>query len=261
MASVVKVLLAGGFATTIQGAFCPKGFTGSQAFPVEWEIPLWPMNLTDEQASELRTVTLTGFGNDYLNQEFLEGPSQDFLVQGRNTYWAGTGDFFLYWCDNFKKWRIAQVKGYKANRDGKCLAFASDSHRDRDILDPNFLKGWTEAEEGKWVEKPEAGVDGLGTLAEKMAIIAELEAAEARTRGNESDECDPDDPFCDEDEDEDSPKNTVPFGGETKDGKCPLRPIAFMVKEKAKDVAKKAMNFMKTMLPMLLGPPVPEEEL
>ena len=150
-------------------SFCPKGFGGG-AFPSEYQIPSWPEDMPFEDSAKLRTVSLGGFKNVMLNEEYLEGPNSDFLMQGRETYWQASGQYFMYYCQRFRKWRIAEISAFSRNMDGQCFAFVSDAYPHRDILNKTMLKGFIEVEDGEWVSREDAGVVALGKLGDQMVV-------------------------------------------------------------------------------------------
>lgn len=200
---------------------CPKGFGATDfAFPTEWKIPVWPDNMTDEELSELAMVEMTGFAIEPMNDEFLEGPTLDFHMQGEKTYWSANGEYFLYRCDRFKKWRIAGISGFLQNKMGECLAFVSDAYPNRDILDPELIKGWIEVEEGQWVVRDNAGVNKLGRLADSPVMKNRTET---------------------DDDDEEYTDNST----------CPVMPTMRRFGRKAKKKAKEVATYIGRMFPAL----------
>merc|ERR1711879_220690 len=105
-------------AFTVEG-FCPKGFGNDAWFPEEWKIPTWPENIPLEQLSNLHLVTLGGFKMPDLNEEYLEGPTEEFSMQGRETYWQESGQYFMYYCIRYAKWRIAALSAFGKNKEGQ----------------------------------------------------------------------------------------------------------------------------------------------
>merc|ERR1719313_244002 len=131
------------------------------------------MSLQD--AAKLGTVTLGGFKIKDLNEEYLEGPGEAFNMQGRETYWQASGKYFMYYCQRFDKWRIAEISAFSKNMDGQCFAFVSDAYPGRDILNKSLNKGWIEVEDGQWALREDAGVVEVGTLGDQMAEKEEEE--------------------------------------------------------------------------------------
>lgn len=211
--------------------FCPQGFGGDGFFPEEWQIPKWPDMGLDE-AVKLHTVTLGGFKMKTINEEYLEGPNDEFSMQGRETYWQSSGKYFMYYCKRFDKWRIAEIRAFSKNLDGQCFAFVSDGHPGRDILNASLIKGWIEVEDGNWVHREDAGVMQVGKLGDQMAAQEEDEEVE----GGES--CATDDSGA---------------SGE-KDSSCPVMPVV-------RKVAKKAGNWVKRLFPKYLGAPDEEDAI
>jgi len=148
--------------------FCPQGFGGEGSFPDEWKIPKWPQ-LELEEAVKLFTVTLGGFKMKSINEEYLQGPTEEFSMQGRETYWQAAGKYFMYYCKRFDKWRIAEISAFSANTDGQCYAFVSDALPGRDIRNASLNKKWIEVDEGQWAIREDAGVVAVGKLGDQMA--------------------------------------------------------------------------------------------
>jgi len=230
-------------------AFCPAGFGGERSFPPEWEIPDWPNPIPPDQAVKLRFVTLGGFNKPELNEEFLEGPTAEFRIGGRETYWQASGQYLLYFCQRFQKWRVASIDAFSAIKNGECFAYASDASPSRDIRNVTFLKGWIEVESGAWQLRPKAGVVALGTLADQLTA---LEEANKTSVNGADDECVADD--GESQEDGDVSPNDGPFG-KRKKPECPLKP-AMRKAHAAVRVAAKAMGaWVRRLFPSLLPAP------
>jgi len=195
-------------------------------------------------------VTFGGFlSNTFLNAEFIEGPTSRFSIQGRESYWSASGKLFLYYCRRFKKWRIADIEGYRQIRGGQCYGHASQKASNVEILDAKQPRGWMEVSDGKWTLRRNAGVDDLSTLKEKMdALDAKAAAEKAASETQSADEV--------LDDEDDLVSGVSPAWMADKKGPmCPLRPAYETVKETAKEVAKSTYRWVKSMLPMLLGAP------
>merc|ERR1740129_1800639 len=109
--AALAALLVASSAASVSG-MCPAGFGPGQNHPQEWAIPQWPETMSEYNAGKLRTVTLGGFTKEALNDEYLEGPTEEFDMQGRETYWQAAGQYFMYYCDGFQKWRIAGISAF-----------------------------------------------------------------------------------------------------------------------------------------------------
>jgi len=232
------VLISGLF--PVAQCMCPQGFGGGTSFPEEWKIPKWPVDMSLEDAAKLRTVTLGGFTTTPLNEEYLEGPTKDFDMQGRETYWQSSGEYFMFYCTRFRKWRIAALSAFGNNMQGNCFAFVSDGYPDRDIQNKSYIKGWIEVEDGEWKVREHAGVVEVGFLGDQMG----LEVDEA----------------CDED----TADGEAPFG-ETKKSNCPVMPVVRKARDKVVQGAKAAGNWVRRLFPKVLGAPdeedaIPEED-
>lgn len=208
-----------------------------------------------EKASELHLITLAGFKMESINEEYLEGPSPEFAMQGHMTYWQASGKYFMYFCQRFNKWRIAEISAFGRNMEGQCFAFVSDGHAGRDILDPSLIKGWIEVEDGQWVQREDAGVAAVGKLGAQMALdqSEEEEGAEAAEAGDAN---------CDA-EAEGAESDGSPF--KTKKSNCPVMPVVRKATEKAVQATKAASKWVRRLFPNLLGAPddedaIPEDE-
>lgn len=232
----------------VNEAFCPVGFGNMESFPKEWKIPEWPKDMLPLQAAALRTVTLGGFLNTKINEEYLEGPTEDFLIQGYETYWQASGEYFLYFCQRYQKWRIAGINAFSENKDGQCFSFVSDGYPKRDLRNKTYIKGWIEVVEGQWEVREEAGVVHLGTLAEQ---IAAMDASEDVAEGSEE--------ACDSEEGEggeEGEEDASPFKEKKRKGNCPLRKAG----EKLKEVAVQVGKWVRRLFPKLLGAPQEDAE-
>lgn len=180
---MAPVALAAAFllAGVVEG-FCPAGFGQENSFPEEWHIPAWPQNMEPEVAMSLRVVTLGGFQMESINEEYLEGPTFDFMVQGRESYWQANGEYFMYYCAQYQKWRIAGISAFGSNKEGACFSFVSDLHMGREVQNTSLIKGWIEVVSGEWVIQEDAGVVKLGTLREQLEAAEAAEAAEKKAQ-------------------------------------------------------------------------------
>lgn len=247
-----RLLLAALLARPGLAGMCPGGFDQEGAFPAEWEIPQWPSDLTQEQAGELLTVSFAGFTLPELNEDFLEGPGDRFLVQGQKTYWQASGEYFLYWCERFRKWRIAGISGFSKIKWGECLAYASDAYPNRDILNKSLIKTWLEVEKGAWQVRDEAGVSAFGRLSEFAAKReAELAAqkGEAPKEGEEEEAAE--DGSC-------SPGAEGEPGVDGEKSTCPVMPVVrkgvAKVKEKVAEAREIAGKWVARLFPQLMAP-------
>jgi len=217
-------------------AFCPQGFGGDGDFPEEWKIPRWP-SMDLEMASKLRTVTLGGFKMKSINEEYLEGPGEGFQMQGRETYWQASGKFFMYFCERFTKWRIAEISAFSKNMEGNCFAFVSDAYPGRDILNTTLIKGWIEVDNGEWQVREAAGVMQVGTLADQ---IAKQEEGDEDEEGVEESNCTTDD------------KDT---------SSCPVMPHVRKARDKVVSAAHAAGKWVRRLFPKHLGAPDEEDSI
>lgn len=210
-------------------AFCPAGFANPDQFQPEWQIPEWPKDLPDVVVMSLKTVSLGGFKNAAINEEYLEGPTPDFHIQGRQTYWQASGDYFLFYCKRFRKWRVAGTSKFSENKDGECFGFISDAFIRRDLFNQTLLSGFLEVVDGQWVYQEEAGVKKIGTMSEQLAALQDEDCEDSGDAGEESDE-------------------------KKSGGKCPMRAVGAKIKDTAVSIGK----WVRRLFPKLLGAPEAE---
>lgn len=222
--------------------FCPQGFGQDAFFPPEWKIPKWPQDMSIDTAGQLHSVTLGGFKMSSINEEYLEGPGEDFMMQGRETYWQASGKYFMYWCKRFSKWRIAEISAFGNNMDGNCFAFVSDGHPGREIRNKSLIKGWIEVEDGQWAHRENAGVVQVGKLSEQIEEQEEYE--EVVEEGS-----------CD------STAAGSAFGEEKDKSNCPVMPHVRKAKKKVLHAAKAAGKWIRRLFPNYLGAPDEEDAI
>jgi len=203
-------------------------------FPDEWMIPKWP-NMELEDAVKLSTVTLGGFAMKSINEEYLEGPTQEFHMQGRETYWQSSGKYFMYYCQRFDKWRIAEISAFSKNVEGQCFAFVSDAYPARDILNKSLIKGWIEVENGEWVVRENAGVTQVGKLADQLAEQEEVE--------------------------EDGEDSNCTTSDEEDNSSCPVMPVVRKAKKKVLEATSAASKWVRRLFPKYLGAPDEEDAI
>ncbi|CAE7720982.1 kif1 [Symbiodinium necroappetens] len=208
---------------------------GSGSFPKEYKIPAWPNDLSWEESAQLRTIALDGFKRESLNEEYLEGPNAEFKMQGRETYWQASGQYFMYYCQRFRKWRIAEISAFSQNMAGECYAFVSDAHPNRDIQNSSLLKGFIEVENGQWVNREDAGVSKLGRLGDQLDEAPEEAQAEEACEATQEQSED----------------------GET--SKCPVMPVVRKARDKVVQAAKEAGKWARRLFPNYLGAPDEED--
>jgi len=201
--------------------------------------------LPEDIAVKLHFVTLGGFKKPDLNEEFLEGPTAEFWIGGRETYWQASGKYLLYFCQRYQKWRVAGIDAFSAIKNGECFAFASDAIHSRDIRNNTFLKSWIEVESGKWQHRSEAGVVALGTLADQLAVLDEANKSSAEEADGE----------CEADVDEDVTPTDDTFG-KRKKPECPLKPAMRKAHAAVRAAVKAAGAWVRRLFPSLLPAPV-----
>eukprot|EP00933_Yihiella_yeosuensis_P044207 TRINITY_DN39305_c0_g1_i1.p1 TRINITY_DN39305_c0_g1~~TRINITY_DN39305_c0_g1_i1.p1 ORF type:complete len:341 (+),score=53.95 TRINITY_DN39305_c0_g1_i1:42-1025(+) len=225
------------------GGICPKGFSSDSFFPKEWQIPKWPSNLTIDEVSKLRFVKLGGFKKESLNEEYLEGPTDDYQMQGQPTYWQESGEYFMYYCERFKKWRIAAISAFGKNMDGNCYAFVSDGYPYRDILDPKLIKGWIEVEDGQWQNRSNAGVVAIGTMGQELLADSD---SEEDTVADGSKKCE-------------TPTDSTESN--EKKSNCPVMPVVRGVKKKVVEVSAALKRWVRRFTASYLSAPSEEDAI
>jgi len=225
--------------TPLVVGFCPKGFGPGGNFPDAWNIPTSPQNMPMEDLAKLRTITLGGFTTADLNEEYLEGPNDEYVMQGQPTFWQASGAYFMYLCSQYSKWRIAAISAFSDNKNGKCFAFVSDAYQNRDILNASLIKGWIEVEEGQWAVREDAGTVAVGTLGDQMGMDDTEEEEE------QSGDCAEDDPL--------NPKKDK--------SNCPVMPHVRKAKAKVVQVAKDVGKWAKRLMPTFLAAPDEEDAI
>jgi len=223
--------------------FCPAGFSGDNAQHREWKIPTWPQQMTELEAGRLRTIKLDGFEKTELNEEYLEGPTTEFFMQGKETYWSAGGEFFVFWCARFAKWRVAAISAFGDNMEDNCYSFVSDGYPNRDVKNASLIKGWIEVIDSQWKHLPDAGVVRVGRLSEQLLAAASHPEEEcAGEEGAEEGQAAGDGPFGEKKE-----KKRV--------SKCPVTRAVNGVKDGLAAIGK----WVRRLFPKLLGAPEPEE--
>ncbi|CAE8593847.1 unnamed protein product [Polarella glacialis] len=163
-------------------------------------------------------------------------------MQGRPTYWQASGEYFMYHCQGFNKWRIAAISAFGSNMNGKCFAFVSDSRPNRDIMDASLLKGWIEVENGEWIVREDAGVVSVGRLGDQMEIEEVEEAVDSQCAAGSED-------------------GSSSEEASSKKSKCPVMPVVRKVKAKVVEGAKAAGNWARRLFPKFLGSPDEEDTI
>jgi len=91
-------------------------------------------------------VLLAGFGKTELNTTYAEKPEEQ--IQGKETYWDPSGEYFLYWQSSMQRWAVCDKASLSAAQSGLSpgWAYRTDSS--------HFAKtsGWMEAWGRDWQE-------------------------------------------------------------------------------------------------------------
>lgn len=119
-----------------------------------------------ESATEgLRAVKLIGFRASELNVLFVERQASEFFLNGRETFWNSTNDYFLYYSKLTNTWGAAKAKRFQQVQNGKSHGVAHGPEG-VGIWDSSLTKGWREwdSQASKWTVQPEAGVESRGKV-------------------------------------------------------------------------------------------------
>jgi len=118
-----------------------------------------------------RGVKLRGFKDDGLNVLFVENTESQCQVNGRETYWSTTGDFFLYRSASTNTWGAARAKRFSQVKTGNSngVAHSPEGFEIWDMDKSASPRPWREwdAEAGKWLTRPGAGVESRGKVRKK----------------------------------------------------------------------------------------------
>lgn len=118
------------------------------------------------------TVDFSGFRRLELNARYSQ--RADLVLQGKPSYWASTGKFFVYWQSSLRRWAICGKQALDAARQG-CPGCACQ-------LDPvHFLhpSRWVEYADGAWASVP-VEVAAVAAAAAPDWAADEASAAPAR---------------------------------------------------------------------------------
>eukprot|EP00441_Pelagodinium_beii_P027267 CAMPEP_0197664568 /NCGR_PEP_ID=MMETSP1338-20131121/58718_1 /TAXON_ID=43686 ORGANISM="Pelagodinium beii, Strain RCC1491" /NCGR_SAMPLE_ID=MMETSP1338 /ASSEMBLY_ACC=CAM_ASM_000754 /LENGTH=646 /DNA_ID=CAMNT_0043243243 /DNA_START=54 /DNA_END=1991 /DNA_ORIENTATION=+ len=137
--------------------------------------------------SYLRGIKLGGFANEGLNALFVEKPAPALAVNGRETYWPASGDYFIYRSASTNTWGVGKAKRFQQIKDGKSNGLAHSPEGYEIWVDVNEVpstpsnskKSWREwdVELSKWVARDGAGVHGRGKVRPKAGTGSTVEVA------------------------------------------------------------------------------------
>jgi len=121
--------------------------------------------------THVRAIKLSGFHNSALNDVFVENHDPEYMVNGRETYWSYTGDFFLYRSESTNTWGAAKAKRLVQVREGKGNGVAH-SPEGFEIWQQGAVsakKAWREwdTETKKWTLRTGSGVESRGKVRKK----------------------------------------------------------------------------------------------
>eukprot|EP00930_Biecheleria_cincta_P099979 TRINITY_DN91593_c0_g1_i1.p1 TRINITY_DN91593_c0_g1~~TRINITY_DN91593_c0_g1_i1.p1 ORF type:complete len:550 (-),score=70.81 TRINITY_DN91593_c0_g1_i1:91-1740(-) len=129
----------------------------------------------------LRGVKLHGFQNPGINVLFVERKSPLFEMDGRETYWNASQEFFIYRSASTNTWGVAKGKRFKQVKENKSNGIAHSPEGYEIWLDgpetnldpPLTRKNWREwdAAESKWAPRVGAGVLTRGKVRPKQKVL------------------------------------------------------------------------------------------
>jgi len=131
---------------------------------------------TSDQGPELpteesvRAIKLTGFEIPGLSDTYVEDSSIEFMVNGRETYWSSSGDYFLYRNDQGNTWALAKAKRFTDVRSGDNSGGVAYAPEGFDIWSDgpssSVRKAWHEfdSRSGKWKKSEASGVESRGKI-------------------------------------------------------------------------------------------------
>lgn len=132
-------------------------FRSSCCHKPQWEDPL--------AQRSVETIEFQGFAMKDLNARYHLRPEEH--IQGKSSYWAASGVYFIYWQQGMSRWAICDLKCLDSVRAGSCpgWAFREDSGH------PANASGWKEARDGDWLEaKIETAVIGASAKGLKVQL-------------------------------------------------------------------------------------------
>jgi len=145
-------------------------------------------SLSGSTRQQFQAVKLGGFQNPQLNALFVERNSPEFRVNGRETYWPASGQYFIYRSAGTNTWGIAKARRFQAVKDAKSNGVAHSPSGfelwlEADERQPSQRKGWREwdIQQSKWVQRPEAGVVSRGKVRPKAGVTLPKAEAEVQT--------------------------------------------------------------------------------
>lgn len=123
----------------------------------------------------LRAVKLKGFKTGGVNVLFVENPDPASRINGRETFWNASRDFFIYHSQATKTWGIAKGRRFLQVREGQNngLIHSPEGFElwdiDSDAAAPT--KEWREWDDQAqtWSQRPDAGIASHGTMRQRVA--------------------------------------------------------------------------------------------
>lgn len=126
---------------------------------------------SSEESKMLRLLQLTGFKHAGVNGLFLEAkPEANLAVGGRETYWAVTGNFFMFYNVATRTWAVERSKHIADVQAARRSGFLH-SQEDFDVRGPPALEGWREWDRHTraWLPCPRAGIATRGRARPSVA--------------------------------------------------------------------------------------------
>eukprot|EP00933_Yihiella_yeosuensis_P074046 TRINITY_DN82880_c0_g1_i1.p1 TRINITY_DN82880_c0_g1~~TRINITY_DN82880_c0_g1_i1.p1 ORF type:complete len:542 (-),score=95.85 TRINITY_DN82880_c0_g1_i1:172-1797(-) len=155
-------------AGTLASSMQQKGGPGASAQSLD------PGSPTNSSGIYLRGVVLSGFKNSGINKLFVERPAAKFKVNGRESYWAASNEYFLYKSINTGTWGVGKAKRFEQIKAGKSNGLAHSPEGFEIWVEGNdpagiATKSWREwdIEGNKWASRAGAGVQSRGKVKPK----------------------------------------------------------------------------------------------
>jgi len=108
-----------------------------------------------------QTITLAGFSRTGMNSSFTEYRDEEYVVNGRATYWSSDREHFIFWCKNESRWKANRAADLAKIRNGRGTAVAA-APVGEDLFCPSLFKGWFEWDGMVWKLRANAGIASIG---------------------------------------------------------------------------------------------------
>lgn len=103
---------------------------------------------TVSDAPQLEVVDIEGFRRLELNARYTI--RNEFVLNGKPSYWDATGKYFVYWQVPLKRWGICGRRHLEVVKKGQCLGCACQL----DQVHLSIPARWAEYADGAWLSAP-----------------------------------------------------------------------------------------------------------